>query len=353
MILPFYFLFSFFLFCIRITAQKNKGVQELYRFPKGTGISNVLVLRNESLLLTLFTEPSLYRLDPKASKPVLVHRFPGRTSLFGIAQVNQYQIALIAGNLGSDNGSVEIYSNEQGSSSVFLLSLSGRILKSFPIPEAGALRSITTLPKTPQYILLSDGALAVIWRLNIRTGAVDQTITTNDLLSADERKPLLDGIHVQDNYLYFTDAGYTGIGRLRITPDGRSAVESPEIQYLSRYVYDNYYDFAIRLDRSIYFTNVYDNTVNYLAPFEPYPASLGTYEVLASEEGVVHPTGIAFSDNAPRCNIMYVVTAGNQPDLDNQSELGNKNIGGQVLKVDLSNVGLFSEYVAYNTSCKA
>lgn len=352
MILPFYFFFSFFSLTTRITAQKNKGVQELYRFPKGTGISHVLVLRNESLLLTLFTEPSLYRLDPKASKPVLVHRFPGRTSLFGIAQVNQDQIALIAGNLVNSEGSVEIFSNEPGSSSVFLLSLSGRILKSFPVPEAGALISITTLPKTPQYILLSDGGLAVIWRLNIRTGAVDQTITTNNLLSADERKPLLNGIHVQNDYLYFTDAGYTGIGRLRITPDGRPAVDFPETQYLSRYLYD-YYDFAIRLDRSIYFTNVYDNTVNYLTPFEPYPASIGIYEVLTSKEGLVHPTGIAFSDNAPRCNIMYVVTAGNQPDLDNRSELGEKDIGGQVLKVDLSNVGSFSKYVAYNTSCKA
>lgn len=262
-------------------------------------------------------------------------------------QVNKYEIALTAGNV---TGSVYNFdSSTPGSFSVFLLSLSGRILKSFPVPAAGSLKSITTLPKSPQYLLLSDPSLAAIWRLNIRTGAVDQAITISDLLSADERRPELSGVHVQNNYLYFTDYGYTGIGRLRITPDGRSAGDFPQVQRLFRPTNYYYYDFAIRLDRSIYYTNLYANTVNYLEPFEPYPASIDAQEFLASQEGVVHPTGIAFS--YARCNIMYVVTAGTLPDDDPDFE--PQNIGGQVLKVDLSNLSPFSEYVAWNTSCKA
>ena len=345
MIVPLYFIFSLLFSCI--TAQ-TPGVQELYRFPRGTGISNVLVLRNESLLFTLFTEPSLYRLDPKSSKskPVLVHRFPGYTSLFDIAQVNKYEIALIAGNV--IDGTVRDFdSSVPGSFSVFLLSLSGQILKSFSVPEAGSFQSITTLPQSPQYILLSDGTSVIIWRLNIRTGAADPVLTINDLLSADERKPLLHGIQVQDDYLYFTDADLPGIKRLRITPDGRLAAGFPEGRLIFREY--EYYDFAIRLDRSIYYTNIYENTVNYFSPFgPPYNTFKGTDGFLSYQQGVVHPTGLAFSDNAPRCNILYVVTAGNLP---YDPDYIPQNIGGQVLKVDLSQVIPFSLYNDYNTSC--
>ena len=138
MIFPLYFALSILPFYNKIAAQpvsKEPSLQELYRFPNGTRIENVLVLRNGSLLLTLPTEALLYLLDPKSlNAPTLVQRFPYQTSLLGIAQLNQSTVAVIAGNLTrslyGDNAGVP------GSFSIFLLALSGRIVTSFPIPGA-------------------------------------------------------------------------------------------------------------------------------------------------------------------------------------------------------------------------
>ena len=282
---------------------------------------------------------------------MLVQRFPGRTSLLGIVQLNQHKVAVIAGNL---TGSIyETSSGVTGSFSVFLLSLRERILRSFPVPGASLLESITIIPKSPQYLLLSDPALVVVWRLNIRTGAVDKAITGLDLASEGETSPGLNSVHVLGNYLYFTDASYPGIGRLRITPDGRLSGDAPEVEFLFPRAFYYYDDFAVRLDGSIYFTNPFENTVTYLSginrppPTDPLATTVNLAGLFNPDEGVEHPTAVAFSNNAPRCNILYIVSAGYLPGFGGTG-------GGQVLKLDLDLVeGSLLELTGYNTSCKA
>lgn len=359
MILPLYVVFVSLLFCIRITAFSN-GIQELYRFSNETGIANILVLRNESLLLSLFTEPSLYRLDPKSSKPVLVQRFPGRTSLFGIEQINQYQLAVIAGKQINKNYDINLA--VPGSFSVFLLSLRGRILRSFSVLEASSLRSITTLPKSPQYLLLSDPVLAVVWRLNIRTGDVDKVINSIDL-SIFGHTPVMNSVHVQGDLLYYTDIISQSVARLRITSDGRSSGNAPEIRITDPRGTDPFEDFAIRQDGSIYFS--LPTGVAYILPFEtPFERDFDvvSYGILLGEDFNKYPTAVAFSNNAPRCNILYIVTAGlvfpilDFPELVTpEGESAKFRLeGGQVLKVNLDLAYTSTLYPAtYNTSCKA
>lgn len=303
--------------------------------------------------LPAFTEPLLYRLDSKSSKPVLVQHFPDRTSLLGIVQLNQHKIAVIAGNL---TGSIyRTSSGVPGSFSVFLLSLRGRILTSFPVPGTSLLESITTLPKSPQYLLLSDPALAVVWRLNIRTGAVDKAITASDLVSEGKTRPELNSVHVLDDYLYFTDTSYPGIGRLRFTPDGRPSGDALEVEFLFPRAFYYFDDFAVRPDGSIYFTNPFENTVTYLSginrppPTDPLATTVDVAGLFNPDEGVEHPTAVAFSNNAPRCNFLYIVSAGFLPGFGDTGGGG----GGQVLKLDLDVVGSVFDLTGYNTSCKA
>lgn len=344
MIFPFCFALSLLLCSIQIAAQPFNGdpfVRELYRFPNGTRIENVLVLRNGSLLLTISTEPSLYLLDPKsANAPTLVQRFPHQTSLLGIAQLNQSTIAVIAGNLTGplyeDNAGVP------GSFSIFLLALSGRIVASFPIPGASLLESITTIPNSPYYLLISDPTLATIWRLNTLTGTIDNPISDPLFVKDPEIDdgPSLNGIHTLGSYLYFTNTHLGLLGRIPITPDGRHSAAAETRSY--SFIYSRWDDFTLRPDDgSLYITDRVENTVTRVGPQDgPYELS-----VVVSGGIVEHPTAVAFaissstssysarSDSSKSCcEVMYVVTAGFLPGYGGSG-------GGQVLRVDLGLVG--------------
>lgn len=326
MISPLYFLLSLFLFSVQTLSLANPpAVEELYRFPNGTRIANVLVLRNGSLLLTLITEPSLYRFDPNSKEaPVLVRRFPGHTSLLGIAQLqgNGNPIAVIAGNLtqftyANDYGTEGVL----GSFSIFLLSPSGQIKSSFLIPQASFLAGLTVLPDAPKYLLASDSGGAV-WRLNTITGSIDRTIV--DPLFYSAPSPSLAGIHVFGQYLYFTVGDTDTLGRIRIKPDGRRAVKLAETTTIGYQEPSALGDFAIAPDGSFYFVHAQAYIVDRRAPFD----DAGLRPVLKPNIVEV-PTAAAFTIDPARGNVLYVVSAGFVP--------GYRGIngGGQIVRINL------------------
>lgn len=342
MIFPFYFIISFLLFNTHIIAQSGSDevvIHELYRFPTGTRIQNLVVLGNGSLLLTLLTEPSLYRFDPKSSKaPVLVHRFPHQTSLLGVTQLNNKKtVALIAGNL---TGS--IYKNNAGvpkSFFVFLLDLSSaRIIACFPIRQASLLVGITALPNSPHHLLLSDPTLALIWRLNTLTGAVDKAIADPIFITPPGRTaPSLGGIHVVNQHLYFTSQDNGQVGRIRINPNGTSAGEPAETRAYG-FIYNNFGDFAVASDDVIYVTDPIGRTVARISPQENFrPGFNGGSSVFSSipisGDVVDHPTAAAFASDSVKESVLYVVTAGFLPGYGGSG-------GGQVLKVELKPLAL-------------
>lgn len=344
MFFSFYVILSLLLLLFNIqntTAQQDRGpfplsneepvtndpaYQKLYRFPNGTIVENLLVLRNNgSLLLTLSTEASLYRVDPKSystKTPVLVRRFPCRTSLLGIAQLNSSTIAVIAGNLTRS-----LYENNPGvpgSFSIFLLALSGRIVAEFSIPEASLLESLTALSDSSPYLLASDPTLSVVWRLNTRTGAVDKPFADPFFFTQGQKDSSLNGIHVFKKYLYFTNEHSGLLGRIPITSDGSRAGPT-ETRYYS-FIYAGWDDFAIGPDGSLFITDPFFNTITQVGP-QNAPYSLS---VLVQDGIVQHPTAVAFAINSS--SILYVVTAGYLP------RLGGAG-GGQVLRVDLDLLG--------------
>lgn len=327
MILPLYFVLSFLLFnkhTIAQSASEKDGVQELHQFRNETSIDNILVLSNGSLLLTLLTEPSLYRFDPEkpSEKPVLVHRFPHRTSLRGVTQLNQTTVAIIAGNL---TGSIyQKNAGVPGSFAVFLLDLSGRIVACFPIRKASLLNGLTALPGSSHLLLLSDPTLAVVWRLNTLTGAVDKAIADPLFVtSPDSSFPALGGIHVVGQYFYFAAANSGQLARIRINPDGTSSGEPPKTRNYG-FIYYVFGDFAVTPDDYIWITDPIGKTV---ARVSPGGASQGVSLPLCGDE-LDHPTSVAFASNSVNESTLYIVTAGFLPGYGGTG-------GGQVLKADL------------------
>lgn len=317
MLRPLYFVLAFFLFIGHTTAQGPPGVQQLYQFPNGTRIQDVLVLRNESLLLTLLTEPSLYRLDNNSKTPVLVRRFPHRTSLLGIAQLPGHRttIAVIAGSLteaslttGADIKGVP------GSFSIILLSEKGDIIATFRIPQASTLRGLTSLPDAPKYLLASDTTLGVVWRLNTRTGAVDKAIT--DPISESDPPAFYD-IQAQGQYLYFTAPRSLATGRIRIKPNGTLAGDPAELQFFDP-SFEQFLQFTVESDGFIIATDQYYSGVCRVGPG-------GNAQEILNRDKVAFPTGV---DLAPNRNVVYIVSAGSLP--------GVHPTGGGIETVDLS-----------------
>ena len=343
--ISFYCVLSFLLFCTHIIAQyvdNNLFVEELYRFPNGTHVENILVLKNGSLLLTLSTEPSLYLLDPESpGAPVLVQHFPHKTSLLGIAQLNPSTVAVIAGNLtGSlyeDNAGVP------GSFSVFLLALSGQVVASIPVPQASLLQGMTSPPDDPIYLLLSDPTLGTVWQLDTLTGRVEDLYPGPGLpedihffaKSPEDEGPSINGIQsiVYDLYLTNTHTGL--LGKNFVTPDGRPAMAypTPDTRPLN-FTHCRYGDFAICPDLSLWIPDVIGNTVNHVRTIGNSAIRTGDWDAPTTNTVVLnggildHPTAVTFQNSRVRCEVMYVVTAGFLPGYGGTG-------GGQVLRVDL------------------
>lgn len=197
---------SFLLFFIHANAHptgQQAFVQELHQFPNGTRVENICVLRNDSLLITLLTEAALYLLDLDSLHAlVLVQRILSHTSVLGLAQPDPDTVAVIAGNL-----SASTLASTPGSYSAQLLALSEqhppRIVSSFAIPGGSFLNGMTTLPLSPQHLLMADSSLGAVWRLNLLTGAVDRPISASLFTkNVGNMSPALSGIqHALGSYL--------------------------------------------------------------------------------------------------------------------------------------------------------
>lgn len=82
---------------------------------------------------------------------------------------------------------------------------------------------VATLPYDPSVVLVADAAKGVIWRVNTATG--DYAITIDDpTFKPTAAVPLgVNGLHILNSELYFTNLATNSVGKLTITPEGRAA----------------------------------------------------------------------------------------------------------------------------------
>lgn len=96
------------------------------------------------------------------------------------------------------------------------------VRKVVDIPAAGVLNGMTLLSKTEGTILMADSTKGLVWRLNVRSG--DYATTINDTLlkpNASATPPFgVNGVHVINSVLYFSNTNYGIIGKFPISHDG-------------------------------------------------------------------------------------------------------------------------------------
>ncbi|KAF7343618.1 hypothetical protein MSAN_01982400 [Mycena sanguinolenta] len=185
--------------------------QLIFQTPGGQALENLAVRPSSKLLITSTAFPTLFTLDPTAANPTLdeVFTFPNASALTGIAEYRPDVYAIAAFVFNSTSimaapGSVAIWSLDFASGGTPTARRAARI------PQSILPNGLSTVPGQPDLVLVADSILGEAFEVNVRTGAVRvliQDVTMTPIGPNGPAPPLgIDGLHVHDGLLYFTNA---------------------------------------------------------------------------------------------------------------------------------------------------
>ncbi len=116
------------------------------------------------------------------------------------------------------------------------------------LPRVGLPDGATALQYDPGVVLVADASKGLIWRVDTTSGAYSIAID-DPLFKPIEPSPLgVDGIHIVNDELYFTNLGINLVGKLAITAEGSAAGPVQNISTLA--VAPD--DFALAGDGTVY-----------------------------------------------------------------------------------------------------
>ncbi|KAF2167254.1 hypothetical protein M409DRAFT_22681 [Zasmidium cellare ATCC 36951] len=317
----------------------NNTARLLYQYPIGTWIENIAIRPNGNLLLTILSSSRLDQLDPFSNDPVpeTVYNFPNATSVTGIAEIDHDVFTTAVGNFSLAGGG-----STAGSWSVWKTDFSngyGRAVvdKIVDLPDLTFPNGMCNLPSTrrkPEDILLGDIDTGRIWRLDPRTGSHDAVIKNS--LTATAANPIfgivgVNGIHVRDHELYFTNTGQALFAKMPIHADGTSAGSPRVVSYFSNSTqYAD--DFALGHNGDDAF--LVTGSGNSIERVGVDGVDEGKGRIVAGSVNstrIAEPTACTFGRTEGDREVLYVVTAGGMASPVN----GNEVVGGQVLAVDV------------------
>lgn len=126
---------------------------------------------------------------------------------------------------------------------------------------------VATLPYDPSVVLVADATKGVIWRVNTATGNYSMAIDNPTFKPTGELPLGVNGIHILNSELYFTNLATNSVGKVTITSDG-SAASAIQVLTTKALAAD---DFALSDDGIVYAAGA--NTLwqvaadGYTAPF--------------------------------------------------------------------------------------
>lgn len=192
------------------------------------------------------------------------------------------------------------------------------------IPKVGLPDGVAALQHGRGVVLVADAEKGLVWRVDTTSG--DYIIAIDDpAFRVVDPSPLgVDGIHILNNELYFTNLGANLIAKIPITAHGGAA--SPVQNISSETVAPD--DFALADDGKVYAAGY--NTLRRVQPDATTDRIVGGLNSTAVQ-GI---TSAQFGRTAYDKNVLYMGTQGGMLFLPPGSNVH----GGQLLAV---NVGLF------------
>ncbi|KAJ7085356.1 hypothetical protein B0H15DRAFT_931748 [Mycena belliarum] len=190
----------------------------IYESPTGLFLENIAVRPCGKLLLTSIISPTLTTLDPASGNATLndVYTFPNATGLTGIIEYAPDTYAVVASVLNATAARAEL-----GSVVIWKVDLtSGRplVTRITGIPDSELINGLSTVPGAPDLVLAADSVVGAVYEISTRTGAA--RIAVQDAALAPGPGPALgpvlgiNGLHVRDGVLYFTNSQQGTFARL-------------------------------------------------------------------------------------------------------------------------------------------
>ncbi|KAK5726044.1 hypothetical protein LTR15_004235 [Elasticomyces elasticus] len=306
-------------------------VHLLYEYPVGTWIENIAVRSNGDLLLTILNVPHLDQLSPFEASvtPETIYSFPNALSVFGIAEISPDVFAVAVGNFtltgGVQPGSFSIWSVS------FTIHDTPEAHKITDLPQATFLNGLCSLPGTgsPEDLLVGDIKQGLVYRVDTSTS--NYGVAINNSITAAVSDPVfgaagVNGMHVHDEDLFFTNTGQALFAKMHIHTNGTPAGEPTIIGHVlnSSLEFD---DFAIK-DNDVYLVTGSGNSIERIGLDGTSTGRIVVGSLNSTQ--FAEPTGCAFGRTEADGHILYVVTAGGLATAVN----GNVTIGAQVLAVD-------------------
>ncbi|MCJ1263454.1 hypothetical protein MMC22_003324 [Lobaria immixta] len=204
------------------------AVEVVHQFPPGTWLENLAIRRNGNILTTALSSPELFEVDNRGKDPIkLVHTFANETGCTGITQMGRETFYIIAGNFSLSN-----FTGVPGSWSVYKVKLHRHLPRSAQVslvakfPDSIVLNGITVLSKSKKWLLVSDSAAGVVYRLEAKTGKIAKVLE-DPLMKPDSPSGVgVDGIRFDRNILASQFIDYDGT--LRAPAKVFATVDGPD-----------------------------------------------------------------------------------------------------------------------------
>jgi hypothetical protein len=321
----------------------NAPTRLIFEFPLGTWIENMAVRANGQLLVTLLNIPDLYLIDPfNANHSVLVHSFPDVLGLSAITEVTPDIFTVSSSNFTLSGEvdpssaiawSVDLRGVSISASNPTVLSPAPVVSKIASLPAIEFPNGQCLLSSSDSTVLIGDIKGGAVYRLNSLTGAYSAVIANNytaAIAQATFGSAGVNGIHVRDGTLYFTNTGEEIFAKVPIHEDGTPAGNTTVIaQALQGDYYD---DFTLRGD----FAYLVTGSGNSVEKVRLDGSSRQTvFAGSLNSTSLAGPTALAFGRTEKDSDVLYVVTSGGLAvpvDEDGQEV----QVGGQVVAIDLS-----------------
>ncbi|PYI02682.1 hypothetical protein BO78DRAFT_453409 [Aspergillus sclerotiicarbonarius CBS 121057] len=218
--------------------QQNYPLSLISEFPTPQTFENIAVQSTGNLLLTSTTSPTLFQVSPFSNnnnnnKSTPIAQIPETQGLLGIVELEENIFYIASSNI-TTNGSVP------GSNNIWRVDLRsvtdnsverGEVSLIANIPTAGTLNGMSRLsPYDSKTLLIADSINGQILTLNVKTGSY--SVFINDPILHNTPSGLqvaVDGIHVHDEWLFFTNLNQGIFGRFPLSLTNDSVVGPAEV----------------------------------------------------------------------------------------------------------------------------
>ncbi|KAJ5208761.1 hypothetical protein N7449_003140 [Penicillium cf. viridicatum] len=266
-----------------------------------TWFENIVVQPNGNLLATRLDVPELWSIAPSHNNTggsgSLLYTFPNATSLLGIASINHNTYVVVAGNV-----SMSTFTATPASFAIWTIDVTNpdhpnaRLL--VRMPEAIFLDGIARFNK--DIYLITDAVRGQIWNLNITSGQYSSGLSRSVMVPASSSSTRIgvNGVKVQDGYVYFTSTTKAIFGRI---PVNSEAVQTGRTEVITSGLTLD--DFYLAQDGRAYLST---NTENRL--FEVLPE--GNVRLVAGGLNELTVAGLTAVTASQDGRTLYVTTNG-------------------------------------------